>query len=71
MSSFGRTFIPIGLAVAFGIFNGYYAFGPIFRDHQKASQPPTAKDSQKTDSVAEVKDFTQNKSSSSDTKPNR
>ncbi|KAI0884884.1 uncharacterized protein GGS22DRAFT_164563 [Annulohypoxylon maeteangense] len=71
MSSFGRAFIPIGLAVAFGILNGYYAFGPLLQEHQNISQLPTEKRNQQPDSVAKVNDSTQHKSSSSETKPNR
>ncbi|KAI0900297.1 hypothetical protein F4806DRAFT_491184 [Annulohypoxylon nitens] len=71
MSSFGRTFIPIGLAVAFGIFNGYYAFAPTLREHQNASKPTTTKGNQQIDNVAEANDSTQPKSSSTDTGLNR
>ncbi|KAI1213646.1 uncharacterized protein F4807DRAFT_408567 [Annulohypoxylon truncatum] len=71
MSSFGRNFIPISLAVAFGMLNGYYVFGSTFKEHQKAPQLPTTRDNQQTDSVTEVNDSTQHKSSSPDTKPDR
>ncbi|KAI1412378.1 hypothetical protein F5Y13DRAFT_163467 [Hypoxylon sp. FL1857] len=45
MSSFGR-YIPLGLAVAFGIWNGYYAFKPAFKELQMGSQQSLAKDLQ-------------------------
>ncbi|OTA65077.1 hypothetical protein K449DRAFT_392159 [Hypoxylon sp. EC38] len=53
MSSFTRTFIPIGLAIAFGVWNGYYAFNPAFKEHQQKSQS-IAKDLQPTDKATEV-----------------
>ncbi|KAI1495299.1 hypothetical protein F5X96DRAFT_664929 [Biscogniauxia mediterranea] len=39
MSSFGR-YVPISLAIVFGIFNGYYAFnGPLKAQHEKSVLP--------------------------------
>ncbi|KAH9898669.1 hypothetical protein F4778DRAFT_742480 [Xylariomycetidae sp. FL2044] len=35
MSSFARTYLPIGLAVGFGIWNGYYTFAPEFKEQQR------------------------------------
>ncbi|KAI0100713.1 hypothetical protein F4776DRAFT_649425 [Hypoxylon sp. NC0597] len=68
MSSFTRTFIPIGLAIAFGVWNGYYAFDPAFKDHQKASQS-IAKDTQPTDKATEASN--QQRSPKDDASSNR
>ncbi|GAW14756.1 hypothetical protein ANO14919_041590 [Xylariales sp. No.14919] len=39
--SFARNYVPLGLAIVFGITNGYYAFQPILRDeHAKKEIPP-------------------------------
>ncbi|KAI1433050.1 hypothetical protein GGR50DRAFT_696436 [Xylaria sp. CBS 124048] len=35
MSPFGRNFVPLGLAVVFGIANGYYAFQPLLKEQQE------------------------------------
>ncbi|KAI1381319.1 hypothetical protein F4677DRAFT_402661 [Hypoxylon crocopeplum] len=67
MSSFGRQFIPIGLAVVFGIVNGYYAFNPALKEQQKEMQQSIAKD----DKTAEVRDASQQGSSKADTSPTR
>ncbi|KAI0843678.1 hypothetical protein F5Y06DRAFT_291597 [Hypoxylon sp. FL0890] len=68
MSSFGRTFIPIGLAVAFGVWNGYYTFNPAFKEHQEASQQSTA-NPQPTEKTTEVNK--QQRSSRNDASPDR
>ncbi|KAI1139839.1 hypothetical protein F5Y05DRAFT_412020 [Hypoxylon sp. FL0543] len=69
MSSFGRTFIPIGLAIAFGVWNGYYAFNPAFKEQEKTSQQSTAKDIQPRDKATEVNN--ERKLSKDDASPNR
>ncbi|KAI0007952.1 hypothetical protein F4779DRAFT_589268 [Xylariaceae sp. FL0662B] len=51
MGSFTRTFIPMGLAIAFGIWNGYYAFGPILREHHEQRTQSIAKDEQQQDKL--------------------
>ncbi|KAI2464289.1 hypothetical protein F4781DRAFT_413424 [Annulohypoxylon bovei var. microspora] len=71
MSSFGRTFIPIGLAVAFGMFNGYYVFAPMFREQQKGSQLPITKSDQETNMMARLDDSTQHQPSDTDISSNR
>ncbi|KAI0802322.1 hypothetical protein GGR55DRAFT_454847 [Xylaria sp. FL0064] len=35
MSSFGRIYVPLGLAVVFGIANGYYAFQPLLKEQHE------------------------------------
>ncbi|KAI1102021.1 hypothetical protein F4804DRAFT_314275 [Jackrogersella minutella] len=70
MSSFGRTFLPIGLAVVFGIANGYYAFKPSLKEAQEKSQNPIAKDDQQMNKTTEAKDSTQQESSKTDTSAN-
>ncbi|KAI0965991.1 hypothetical protein F4678DRAFT_451002 [Xylaria arbuscula] len=32
MSSFARSYVPLGLAIVFGIANGYYAFQPLLKE---------------------------------------
>ncbi|KAI0106994.1 hypothetical protein GGR51DRAFT_162761 [Nemania sp. FL0031] len=39
MSLFARNYVPLGLAILFGIANGYYAFQPmLLEQHQKKSE---------------------------------
>ncbi|KAI0384893.1 hypothetical protein F5Y04DRAFT_277630 [Hypomontagnella monticulosa] len=58
MSSFVRQLIPTGLAIAFGVWTGIYAFQPAFKDLQeKSQQQETSKDKQQKQEA--------------DTKPNR
>ncbi|KAI1366349.1 hypothetical protein F5Y08DRAFT_301405 [Xylaria arbuscula] len=51
--SFSRTYVPLGLAIVFGIANGYYAFQPYLKaQHDKSdlipkSSPPSASDTSK------------------------
>ncbi|KAI0202542.1 hypothetical protein F4808DRAFT_420490 [Astrocystis sublimbata] len=33
--SFGRTYLPAGIAILFGIVNGYYAFQPLLKEQQE------------------------------------
>ncbi|KAI1825143.1 hypothetical protein F4861DRAFT_502489 [Xylaria intraflava] len=41
MSGFSRNFWPLGLAVIFGIGNGYYAFQPVLKEqHEKSKVSP-------------------------------
>ncbi|KAI2611681.1 uncharacterized protein GGS25DRAFT_205475 [Hypoxylon fragiforme] len=42
MSSFGRTILPVGLAVAFGIWNGFYAFSPAFQEERQRREQEQA-----------------------------
>ncbi|KAI8960871.1 hypothetical protein F5Y11DRAFT_328375 [Daldinia sp. FL1419] len=71
MSSFTRTAIPIGLAVAFGIWNGYYVLNPAFKEQQEKAQQRMAMDSQQLDRVPEPKDTAQQNMSTTDTSHNR
>ncbi|KAI0537011.1 hypothetical protein GGR58DRAFT_473153 [Xylaria digitata] len=43
MSLFARNYVPLGLAIVFGIANGYYAFQPLLKEqHEKTElSPPT------------------------------
>ncbi|KAI1404165.1 hypothetical protein F4819DRAFT_448928 [Hypoxylon fuscum] len=71
MSSFFRTAIPITLAVAFGIWNGYYAFDPAFKEHQQGSQKSIAKEDQQLNQAAKFRDNNQQKAPKADTPPSR
>ncbi|KAI1076536.1 hypothetical protein F5B20DRAFT_555468 [Whalleya microplaca] len=54
MGSF-RNFIPLTLAVGFGILNGYYAFNPAFKEYNnKDLQPSIAKDEQQQDKLSDT-----------------
>ncbi|KAI1388502.1 uncharacterized protein F4822DRAFT_402999 [Hypoxylon trugodes] len=70
MSSLGRKVIPISLAVALGIWNGYYAFSPALKEQQKESEPIT-QNGQQPDKTIHSDDFGQQKSSNGNTSLNR
>ncbi|OTB04528.1 hypothetical protein M426DRAFT_320647 [Hypoxylon sp. CI-4A] len=71
MSSFGRTFIPIGIAVAFGVWNGYYAFNPALKEQQKGPQQSDLTVSQQLNQPAETKDPSQQEPAKINTPPGR
>ncbi|KAI1657380.1 hypothetical protein F4813DRAFT_75182 [Daldinia decipiens] len=71
MSSFTRAALPVGLAVAFGIWTAYYALDPAFREQQEKAQQRLVKDNQQLDKVPEVKDLAQQKTPKTDTSRNR
>ncbi|KAI1476611.1 hypothetical protein F4774DRAFT_412738 [Daldinia eschscholtzii] len=71
MSSFTRTAIPIGLAVAFGVWNAYYVLDPALKEQQEKAQQRMAKENQKLDEFPEVKDLSQQKTLEKGTSFNR
>ncbi|KAI0845794.1 hypothetical protein F5Y00DRAFT_245672 [Daldinia vernicosa] len=71
MSSFTRAALPVGLAVAFGVWNAYYVLDPAFKEQQEKTLQRLAKDNQQLDKVTEVKDSTQQKTPKTDTLYNR
>ncbi|KAI5858163.1 hypothetical protein GGS23DRAFT_341157 [Durotheca rogersii] len=67
MSSLVRGFLPISLAIAFGIWNGYYAFDTSLREQQQqgkraTQQPTTTNDSQQPPKALEAGQPAQQKS---------
>ncbi|KAI1126559.1 hypothetical protein F5Y10DRAFT_266993 [Nemania abortiva] len=51
MSLFARNYVPIGLAIVFGIVNGFYAFQPLLKEQRQKSNPPV-KSGQQPDPVS-------------------
>ncbi|KAI0398933.1 hypothetical protein F4802DRAFT_84693 [Xylaria palmicola] len=43
MSFFARNYVPMGLAVVFGIANGYYAFQPLLKEKHQGLDLTTEK----------------------------
>ncbi|KAJ1325002.1 hypothetical protein MN608_09711 [Microdochium nivale] len=40
MSFFVSRVLPIGFAIGFGIWNGYYAFNPVFKEQMERKNDP-------------------------------
>ncbi|KAI1300778.1 hypothetical protein F5Y03DRAFT_363533 [Xylaria venustula] len=55
MSAFGRSYVPLGLAIVFGIANGYYAFQPVLKEQHQKFDPKSdllPKDGQQTTPIS-------------------
>ncbi|KAI5923784.1 hypothetical protein F4810DRAFT_667457 [Camillea tinctor] len=56
MSSLGR-YVPISLAIAFGVFNGYYAFsGPLKAQQEKPISPDAKQQTKSSPESASTKE---------------
>ncbi|KXJ89639.1 hypothetical protein Micbo1qcDRAFT_164930 [Microdochium bolleyi] len=40
MSFFVSRVLPLGFAIGFGIWNGYYAFNPVFKEQMEKKNDP-------------------------------
>ncbi|KAH7021109.1 uncharacterized protein B0I36DRAFT_367552 [Microdochium trichocladiopsis] len=69
MSFFVSRVLPVGFAIGFGIWNGYYAFNPVLKEQLEKKNDPALRGGQSSPATAQPPDNTLQQPTSSRSKP--